>query len=201
MPSRFASGLLLVAGLTLGGCYSSGYGGGYGYGGVSVGFSSAGYYPGYYDPWYGGGWGYYAGYPYWGWHDGFYYPGGGIYVYDQWRRPHHWNDDHRRYWSERRDHWRGQGERAGGRREMRENWADFQRDGRTANRGFITDRNVDRRGFRQNGMRADRGAVRQSEARSERFRGGRGEARQSVRSDVGRGRAGPRRDFQSRQPD
>jgi hypothetical protein len=63
----------------------------YGYNGVSVGVGNAGYY----DPYYNDGYGYgydagYSGYgypgygfayaPYWGWNDGFYYPGTGYCV-------------------------------------------------------------------------------------------------------------------------
>ncbi len=63
------------------------------YSGVGVGVGN-----GYYDPYYGSGYGYGygAGYPgygygsgfnsYWGWNDGFYYPGTGYYVYDRYRR-------------------------------------------------------------------------------------------------------------------
>jgi hypothetical protein len=74
----------------------------YGYGGVGVGYGSG--YDGY------GGYGYPAGAygygyePYWGWYDDYYYPGTGYYVYDRYRRPYPWNDDHRRHWEGRRDH-------------------------------------------------------------------------------------------------
>jgi hypothetical protein len=74
----------------------------YGYGGVGVGYGSGyggGYYDGYGYPGYAGGYGYE---PYWGWYDGYYYPGTGYYVYDRWRRPHRWDDDHRRHWEGRR---------------------------------------------------------------------------------------------------
>lgn len=78
----------------------------YGYGGVSVGYGSN-----YYDPYYGYGYGsgyprYGHGYgfdPYWGWNDGFYYPGSGFYVYDSYRRPFRWTDAQRRYWTIRRE--------------------------------------------------------------------------------------------------
>src|SRR5436190_19255736 len=113
----------------------------YGYGGVSVG-------NGYYDPYnsgygYGGGYpaygygygydtgypgyGYGAGYaPYYGWNDGFYYPGTGYYVYDQYRRPHRWSDEQRHYWEARRAHAR---DRHGKTlpQIIRENWGDFDR--------------------------------------------------------------------------
>ena len=39
---------------------------------------------------YGGYGGYGYGSPYYGWNDGFYYPGTGYYVYDRDRRPHRW---------------------------------------------------------------------------------------------------------------
>ncbi|MBK5265626.1 MAG: peptidase, partial [Alphaproteobacteria bacterium] len=79
-----------VAGLAgliaLGGCS------GYGYGGVSVG---TGYYgaSSYYDPGYGG---------YYGWYDGFYYPGSGYYVFDRQGHRHRWRDNDRRHWEGRR---------------------------------------------------------------------------------------------------
>ena len=134
MASRLATGLLLAAGLSLGACYSDDYG--YGYGGVALSYGSLAYYPGYQYPYsypypaypypgYFGGWGHYRAYPYWGWHDGYYYPGSGVYVYDRWRRPHHWNDGYRRYWGGRRDYWRGRGEWSGHQDRM-ENWDDFE---------------------------------------------------------------------------
>jgi hypothetical protein len=88
--------ITLAAAVTLGGCtsYYGGYGGygSGGYGGLSVGIGTGG---GYYDPYYGGS-------PYWGWNDGYYYPGTGYYVYDTYRRPHRWSDSQQRYWSQRR---------------------------------------------------------------------------------------------------
>jgi len=100
----------------------------YGYGGVSVGVGN-----GYYDPYYGGyGYGYGAGYPgyglgygldpYWGWYDGFYYPGTGYYVYDRYRRPHRWTDTQRRYWEQRRERLRNSNRE---RIVIRDNWGDF----------------------------------------------------------------------------
>ena len=88
--------LTVAAAIGLSACMSP-----YGYGGVGVG---AGYGGGYYDG-YGPGYGYASGYgyePYWGWYDGYYYPGSGYYVYDSYRRPHRWDDDHRRHWEGRR---------------------------------------------------------------------------------------------------
>jgi len=109
MRTRVA--LLAAAGaVTLGGCadygygsYSGmslglGYGGGYGgYYGYDYGYSPYGYGYGY-SPFDYGGW---SGDPYFGWYGGGYYPGSGIYVYDSYRRPHRWNDQQRRYWTQR----------------------------------------------------------------------------------------------------
>jgi len=91
--------IALAASVALGGCasYYGGYGGGGGYGGLSVGIGTGGYY----DPYYSS-LGYYGGSPYWGWNDGFYYPGTGYYVYDSYRRPHRWSDGQRSYWTQRR---------------------------------------------------------------------------------------------------
>lgn len=76
---------------------------GYGYSGVGLGYGS-GYYG---DPYYGDPY-YYGGAPYgvglggtFGWYDNFYYPGTGVYVYDQYRRPRRWNNAQRRYWQSR----------------------------------------------------------------------------------------------------
>ncbi len=106
-------GLILAGGLALSGCASNGL-----YSGVSVGtgfgYGSYGY----------GGYGYpYSrfGSPYWGWYDGFYYPGTGFYVYDRWSRPFYWNDRYRRYWTDRRDSWQ---RRSG---TVRPVWEDFGR--------------------------------------------------------------------------
>ena len=96
--------LLVAASAALGACTM--YDGGYGRSVVSVGYSTGGYYPygSRYDP-----------YSYYGWYDGFYYPGAGYYVYDQRGSRHRWNDHHRRYWEGRR------GDRAG-----RENWSGWR---------------------------------------------------------------------------
>lgn len=93
-PIRTAA-LTVAAAIGLSACMSP-----YGYGGVGVGYGG-GYYDGYGYPGYGyaGGYGYE---PYWGWYDGYYYPGTGYYVYDRYRRPHRWDDDHRRHWEGRR---------------------------------------------------------------------------------------------------
>lgn len=111
----------------------------YGYSGVSMGVGNAGYY----DPYYGGyGYGYDAGYgyggygypgynlayaPYWGWNDGFYYPGTGYYVYDHHHHRHHWTDAQRRYWQARRDRAVASGTTSQP-VVIRDNWRDFTRD-------------------------------------------------------------------------
>lgn len=117
-----AAALTFAASIGLTACMSP-----YGYGGVGVG-SGYGYnsygYPGY---GYGGGYGYE---PYWGWYDGYYYPGTGYYVYDRYRRPIPWD----RY----RDYWEGRRENAMSSREFRrqmearrdqinqQNWSGFE---------------------------------------------------------------------------
>ncbi|WP_333571181.1 hypothetical protein [Sphingomonas sp.] len=94
---------LLGGAAILGGCMD----GGYGYGGsrVAVGYGSA--------------WGSGFGDPYWGWHDDYYYPGTGAYVYDRYRHRHAWNDGQRAYWEQRRGSWRGSPR-------WRNNWRDFR---------------------------------------------------------------------------
>ena len=82
--------VVTLAGAGLSACTHDDYG--YGYGGVSVGYGSAGYYDPY-DDYHG----YYSANPYWGWYGDYYYPGSGLYIYDRYRRPHRWNDNHRRY--------------------------------------------------------------------------------------------------------
>lgn len=98
-PLRTAA-LAMAAAVGLSACTT-----GYGYNGVSVGVGN-----GYYDPYYSGygygagypGYGYGYGYaPYYGWYDGYYYPGTGYYVYDRYQRPYPW-DNYKDYWEGRR---------------------------------------------------------------------------------------------------
>lgn len=102
-----------------------------------------GYYGrGYYDSGYAVGY----GSPYYGWNDGFYYPGTGYYVYDRGGVRHSWNDRQRSYWEGRRDgryqardNWRGyrQGLSNEGRsawRGQRQNWSNEQREAWRAQR-------------------------------------------------------------------
>lgn len=175
--------LLIAATAALGACTAyDGYGGTR----VSVGYSSGGYYP------YG-----YSRYPYYGWYDGFYYPGTGYYIYDDYGRRYRWSDRHRHYWEGRRGHYR----------DHHDNWGGYRRDrdGRYRDRDY---RNDQRRGeWRRSPddprsvtgeRRSDRGEARaerrsnRGEARSER-RSNRGEARNRQQSDNTERRGGWRR--------
>ena len=94
---RFKAALVVMAASAgLAGCTNMGPYGGVG---VGVGYGSPygyGYGHGYGNPYYGS---YYGGYPYFGWHDGFYYPGSGYWVYDPWGRPSPINEKQSDYWS------------------------------------------------------------------------------------------------------
>ena len=109
MTTPLLAASALAGAALVGGCTD-----GYGYSGVSLGYSSPGYYGSYYDS----AW----GEPYWGWYGYYYYPGTGIYVYDQSRRRLRWNDAQRGYWETRRNAWQGD-------RNWRDNWGAFRRDG------------------------------------------------------------------------
>ena len=170
-----SAALAIASAFTLAGC--STYYDDWGYGGVSVGYGS-GYHDPWCDPWYGcdDDWGYYSRRPYWGWFDGFYYPGTGIYIYDRWRRPFVWSDRHRRFWSDRHSFWRGRGDWREDRREFRDNWRDFRRDRRMDRRDFRTERQDDRAAFR-------RGDVTREQFRTDR-RQDRREFRREFRRDA-----------------
>ena len=146
--------IVLAAGVGLGGCatYSP-----FGYGnGVSVSYGDR-----YYDPYYRGyGSSYGYGYAPYGWHNGFYYPGAGYYVYDRYRNPYYWNDYQRRYWTVRQKN-----------PSVREVWTDFVRDRATRSGTTttqtqrVTTNNVERiRTNRVERVRTSR-AERRSEAR------------------------------------
>jgi hypothetical protein len=196
-PIRTAA-LAAAAMIGLSGCAYNGL-----YSGVSVGLGNSGYY----DPYYSG-YGYGAGYsgygygfdPYWGWNDGFYYPGTGYYVYDRYRRAHHWTDAQRRYWEARRQRSLADGFR----RIATDNWEDFNRSSTTSatriersadspvrveRRGRI-ERSADRiRTERQqirSSVRAERSSVRaerKSEARTERAGRSNGRGRDGNREE------------------
>jgi hypothetical protein len=159
----------LIAAFALSACA---YDDGYGYGGLSVGYGS----PGYYNAGYG-----YGGYgsPYWGWHDNFYYPGTGYYVYDRWGGRQRWNDRHRNYWEGRRRYWRG---------DRRDRWDGFDR--RVDRREYRRERRADRRDFR-NDRRELRRDFRRGEIDRRAFRQERRENRREYRSE----RRENRRDF------
>jgi hypothetical protein len=175
-----AATLAIAAGLSLSACV---YDDGYGYGGLSVGYGSAGYYDGYYDPYYGGHYGRssYGYAPYWGWYNGYYYPGTGYYVYDSYRRPHRWNDHQQRYWVDRQRTFRNYGNRQEY-RELRDNWRDFRQDRRRDDREF----RQDRRGLRQD--------FRQGELTREQFREQRRDLRRGYRQELRQDRRELRRE-------
>ena len=105
MRARLAI-LIAATGLSLGGCAYNGLGVGLGYGdpyGYGYGpYSGYGAYDPYFDYTYGRpGYGYAMPY---GWYGGYYYPGIGSYVYDQYRNPFYWSDIQRRYWESQPRH-------------------------------------------------------------------------------------------------
>lgn len=186
-------GIVLGAiGLALGGCTD-----GYGYSGVGLGWGGGGFvddgwgggFGGGFAPGFGGGFGngFIGGpYDYFGWNDGFFYPGAGVYVYDQFRRPFRWNGQQQRFWQGRRDFAQRSG-RFGG-RGLGPNWGGFDRfggrgDGRFAGRGdgrgFNGDRRLDPRFYDYPGgrreFREDRREVRGN------YRDFRGDLRQERR--------------------
>jgi len=136
MRARIA-GLILAAGVTLGGCTYGGLGVGAGYG-DPYGYGAYGYGSPYYGYGYGSPYGYYGGYggyygsPF-GWYDGFYYPGTGYYVYDRDRNRRVMTDAEKRHWREVFSRLSGRsGTTATTTRVVqRENWSGFNRPSRT----------------------------------------------------------------------
>lgn len=188
-PLRTAA-LTLAAAVGLSACTTGlGYGP-YGGSGISVGINS-GYYDPYYDG-YGYGYGYsrarYGYTPYWGWYDGFYYPGTGYYVYDRYRRPRQWTEAERRYWNEKRTRTLAEGFR----RIATDNWEDFSQPTSSSRQRVRSSADspvvIQRRGDRPS-------RIERSEARSER-RAVRLE-RQSTRSERSSARSERRSDSRS----
>ena len=68
------------------------------------------------------------GYDPFGWYGDYYYPGVGIYVYDRHHSRHVWNDTQRRYWENRRSHWRDHSGSTGA-SVTTQNWSGFDRSG------------------------------------------------------------------------
>lgn len=103
--------LALIAAVGLAACSSDGHRYGYSRATVGVGYGT----------------------PYYGWYDGFYYPGTGYYVYDRHGTRHRWRDRDRRHWEgrhhrgERRDNW-------GGYHHRRDDQRDDRRGGRHGRR-------------------------------------------------------------------
>ena len=142
-PRLRTAAVLLAASVSLGGCATYGQMGGVGvsvgygnpYHGSRYGYSPYGYSPYGYSPYGYSRYGYspygyspygYSRYgysPYWGWNDGFYYPGTGFYVYDRYRRPYRMTDRQRRYWSDRQRTVRSGG---GNKIDLVQNWDDFR---------------------------------------------------------------------------
>jgi len=101
LTPRFKAALVVLAasaGLSACATYGSPYGGssigvGIGYGspyGYGYGYGS----PYGYNPYYS-----YGRYPYFGWNDGFYYPGAGYWMYDPWGRQYRLTERQSHYWS------------------------------------------------------------------------------------------------------
>ncbi len=120
---RFRGALVaLAASAGLAACTSYGPYGGSSVGvGVSYGSPYGGY--GYGSP-YGYGYGspYYASYPYYGWYDGFYYPGAGYWIYDPWGHRHPITKRQSDYWSNVLKKFR----EARGTTELKENFSGFE---------------------------------------------------------------------------
>ena len=196
--SRFRGALVaLAASAGLAACTSYGPYGGSSVGvGVSYGSPYGGY--GYGSP-YGYGYGspYYASYPYYGWYDGFYYPGAGYWLYDPWGRRYPITKRHSDYWSNVLKKFR----EARGTTELKENFSGFEAQAKTPataeqrrslesiRQRVAAQRGQDiapPRGLEQRQMRVER----QQQVRSERQRvqaerqQARSERRESIRQQV-----------------
>ena len=117
--------LTLGAALGLAGCSS--YDSGYGYSRVSLGYGSA-----------------YR--PYYGWYDGYYYPGTGYYIYDRSGSRYRWSDRYRNYWESRRPS-----------RGYRDNWSEYRRERRDDRREWRQERREDSREWRRDRPRGSPG--------------------------------------------
>jgi hypothetical protein len=123
--------IIAIAAFGLAGCSS--YDHGYGYNRVFLGYGT-------------------YSRPYYGWYDGYYYPGTGYYIYDRYGSRHRWSDRYRNYWEARRpsrnyrDNWSGY---RADRREYREDRREYRRDRREDRRDFRRERREDRRDYRR----------------------------------------------------
>lgn len=177
--------LIAASALALGGCAYGGIGLGYGdpyagyYGSQYGGYGGYGYNSGYagygYNSGYGSPYGYGASYgygsPYYGWYDGYYYPGTGYYVYNSYRQPVVWSDSQRRYWTDRQK----TASTRGVTRVTSPNWSGFQRPARTTavtprdrmaqTRAAAEQRRVERRSDRA-AARSQRATTRTERARA-----------------------------------
>ena len=128
-----AAAIVLAASAGLAGCaygpyvgvsVGTGYGSPYGYG-YDPYYSGYGY--GYGSPYYSGyGYGYGSPYydSYYGWNNGFYYPGTGWYVYDRDRHRRPMTDEEKSFWETRIQAWR---KRHGTTGQVSESWAGFDK--------------------------------------------------------------------------
>lgn len=187
MRKSFKTFVIALGAVSLGSC-SMGDFGDYGVVSASTHYGSGNYYP--HRDHYGYGTGYrdavrYGIPVYYGWYDGLYYPGYGIYVYDRGGKRHGWRPHHRRYWESRHAEFRrwrmhnprvdlhridrrldrlerdDRGYRWGGKRERRERWdQDDRRDRYDRDRWETRNDRRDRR-------RADAGSDRDRRSRDD----------------------------------
>lgn len=121
------------------------------------------------------------GAPYYGWYDGFYYPGTGYYIYDRRGTRHRWSRRYRDYWIARRPH----------DRRYYDNWSGYnaphryrgQPRYRDQRRGYREDRRRDRRGEARRDRRDDRWDRDRRRARDDRRDRRRGDARRDRRDE------------------
>ncbi len=134
------------------------------------------------------------GAPYYGWYDGYYYPGTGYYIYDRRGDRHRWSNRYRNYWIARRPH----------DRRYYDNWSGYnaphryrgQPRYRDQRRAYREDRR-DRRGNARRDRREDRYDRDRRRARDDRWRD-----RDDRRARDRRDRRGDRRDRRrDRRPD
>ena len=126
------------------------------------------------------------GAPYYGWYDGFYYPGTGYYIYDRRGTRHRWSTRYRDYWIARRprdrryyDNWGSYN--APHRYRGQPRYRDQRRAYRDQRRAYRDDRR-DRRGDARRDRREDRYDRDRRRAREDR-RDRRGDARRDRRED------------------
>jgi hypothetical protein len=118
--------VVLAASAGLGACTNFGP---YGGGGIGVGYGSPygyGYGSGYGNPYYGS---YYGRNPYYGWYDGFYYPGTGYWVYDPDGQPRPITEKQKSYWASVLQKFR---QTQGANAQIKSNWDGFSTQGKVS---------------------------------------------------------------------